>query len=139
MRDQVLGHYTLPPMGRGLPPSVSEPVESWRQNINGAGAKLEAAPASRKRPSSAANVAQALVRAYQVGRPLSDGLVLSVPAKRPCCLSLVDLPEVPGLLVPDYAALQLVRVSHYSHGVFSEDVVIGEYNIYKNRRRPSFL
>ncbi|CAL8465919.1 g5455 [Coccomyxa elongata] len=62
---QVLGHYTLPPMGRGLPPNVSEPIESWRQNINGAAALLEAAPASRKRTASAATVAQALVRAYQ--------------------------------------------------------------------------
>ncbi len=70
MHDQVLGHYTLPPMGRGLPPSVSEPIEGWRQNINGAAAKLEAAPTPRKTSSSGATVAQALVRAYQVGRLL---------------------------------------------------------------------
>lgn len=62
----MLGYYTLPPSTQGLPPTVSEALDSWRANTSGAAALLEEAPAPKKW-TSGATVVQALVRAYQVG------------------------------------------------------------------------
>ena len=70
--------YMLPPLGRGLQPSLSESADVWQGILLGAAGQLE----ERYEPLDKAikgppSVRQAVVRAYQVG-----SLILSPSSNR---------------------------------------------------------
>ena len=57
---QTGGHYQLPPKPQGIPPDLTEPFDSWQNNIS-----LAAQMVSEK-TGKAVSVADGMLRAYQV-------------------------------------------------------------------------
>ena len=69
---QTGGHYQLPPRPQGILPDLTEPVESWQNNVSQA-AQMVSEKTGREVP-----VADGMVRAYQVTHTCTSYAVLAL-------------------------------------------------------------
>ena len=69
---QTGGRYQLPPKPQGIPPDLTEPFDSWQNNIS------QAAQMVSEKTGKAVSVADGMVRAYQVTHTCMSCVVITL-------------------------------------------------------------